>query len=324
MNEATLDLGPLEAFHDYGHAVDDLRELVVDGLSRRPKTLPSKLFYDQHGSALFDQICELPEYYVTRTEVGMLEQHADEIARCIGDSPTVIEFGAGSSRKIRLLLDALQPPAFVPIDISRDHLVRSARALAAEYPRTSVVAVCADFTRDIDLPPEIGEENRVGFFPGSTLGNFSRADAESFLRGTRELLDGGGFLIGIDLKKDPAILHAAYNDAAGVTAAFNRNVLARINRELDGDFAVDRFRHDAPWVEEEGRVEMHLVSECHQVATVDGQAFSFEPGESIHTENSHKYEVDEFRALARRAGYEPREVWVDDDALFSLHYLAGG
>lgn len=200
--------------------------------------------------------------------------------------------------------------------------MRSSRELAEDYPDTRVIAICADFTRDIELPQGLPRNNRLGFFPGSTLGNFLRAEAQAFLENARRTLGpGSSFLIGIDLRKDESILHAAYNDPTGITAAFNLNVLRRINRELGADFDLTKFRHDAPWVEEHGRIEMRLVSTAVQNVTVSGQRFAIEAGEFIHTENSHKYGIEEFQSLARDAGYEPAKVWIDDERLFSLHLL---
>ncbi len=322
MTLARAELGPLEEFHDLGHDHDDFERAVLDGLSKPQKTLPSKFFYDERGSRLFDRITELPEYYPTRTEIGMLERFSAEIANTVGPAPTVVEFGAGSVVKIRLLLDALKAPVFVALDISREHLVQSARDLADDFPGTSVTAICADFTRPLQLPEDLPARNRLGFFPGSTLGNFTRDEARNFLETARQTLGPeSAFLVGIDLRKDEATLRAAYNDAAGVTAAFNLNVLRRINRELKGTFNLNTFRHDAPWVPDEGRIEMRLVSTCAQSAMVAGRTFSFAESEYIHTENSHKYGVEEFQALACAAGYRPEAVWVDEDEHFSIHYL---
>ena len=326
MNKALSpsELGALQDFHDHDPTEDDFRSAVLEGLARRQKTLSSKFFYDRHGSELFDAITELDEYYPTRTEIGILEHYGEEIAAAVGPQPTVVEFGAGSVRKIRLLLDAVHAPVFVPIDISRDHLIRSAKELAADYPDTRVVAICADFTRNVALPADLPTDNRLGFFPGSTLGNFTRDEAQRFLAHTRVTLGpGSAFLIGIDLRKDPVLLNAAYNDSRGVTAAFNLNLLNRINKELGATFDLTAFRHEAPWVEAEGRIEMRLYSTTEQTVTVAGADIHFAEGEYIHTENSHKYDVAEFQTLARSAEYEPAQVWVDDDALFSLHYLKG-
>ena len=318
------ELGALEDFHDLNPTQDDFRAAVLEGLSRKQKTLSSKFFYDRRGSELFDEITALDEYYPTRTEIGILERFGEEIAAAVGTQPTVVEFGAGSVRKIRLLLDAVHAPVFVPIDISRDHLVHAAKDLARDYPETRVVAICADFTRDVALPNDLPATNRLGFFPGSTLGNFTRDEARQFLeRAHTTLGPGSAFLIGIDLRKDADTLHAAYNDSRGITAAFNLNLLSRINHELGATFDLTTFKHDAPWVEGHGRIEMRLHSTVAQTVTVAGTPIQFTEDEYIHTENSHKYSVAEFQELARGAGYEPAQVWLDDAERFSLHYLRG-
>ena len=324
MNRALspTELGALEDFHDLNPTEEDFCTSVIEGLSREQKILSCKFFYDQRGSELFDRITTLDEYYPTRSEINILERSSTDIAAAVGDQPTVIEFGAGSVQKIRLLLDAVHAPVFVPIDISRDHLVRCAKDLADDYPETRVVAICADFTNDVALPKDLPSNNRLGFFPGSTLGNFTRGEARQFLERTRTTLgSGSAFLIGIDLRKDTETLHAAYNDSSGISAAFNLNLLKRINHELDATFDLTAFRHNAPWVEEHGRIEMRLYSTVNQNVTVAGKSFQFTKGEYIHTENSHKYSVSEFQALAIGAGYEPAKVWIDDAEQFSLHYL---
>lgn len=321
---------------DPGTDSDFARELLA-GLARHPRSLAPKFFYDEVGSALFDRICELPEYYPTRTEVALLRRHAHEMAACIGPDAEIIEFGAGSSHKIRLLLDALaRPRRFVPIDISADHLQAAASRLRADYPGLDVQPVAADFTQGLELPSSACGEapaRRVGFFPGSSIGNFTPEEALVFLSDAARLLSGrdeatvthkrppAGLLIGVDLVKDPAVLHAAYNDAAGVTAAFNLNMLARANRELGADFQLDRFAHYAFYDPRRQRIEMHLVSRCAQQVHLCGQVFDFAEGEPLHTENSHKFTVDGFRALAGRAGWRAGPVWCDSDGLFSLHWL---
>lgn len=326
LQSAGPGLGPLTGFHDYGAAEDDFMGDVLAGLALAQKRIAPKYFYDAPGSALFDRICELEEYYPTRTELGILHRHAGEIAEMAGPGVGLIEFGSGSSVKVRLLLDALADPAiYVPVEISRSHLLNAATGLAEDYPGLSVVPVCADYTRHFDLPPASALRPRLGFFPGSTIGNFTRIEAAAFLgRAAVVLGPGAGLLIGADLEKDEAILHAAYNDRDGVTAAFNLNLLTRINRELGGDFDLKAFRHHAPWNPARGCVEMHLVSTRRQSVTVAGQRFEFEDGESIHTEDSHKYSVAAFHELARAGGWRPEKVWTDDDNLFSLHYLIAG
>lgn len=293
-------------------------------LSQRPRVISPKFFYDAPGSALFDRICELPEYYPTRTELALLAAKAVEIGQCIGPDAEIVEFGAGSSRKIRLLLEALpRVRRFVPIDISAQHLHAAADALRAEWPGLEVDPIAADFTQPLHLPPMHPQAaRRVGFFPGSSIGNFTPEEARSFLRQTTRLLRGGGLLIGVDLVKAPAVLHAAYNDAAGVTAAFNRNLLARANRDLGCDFDVDAFAHYAYYEPRRQRIEMHLISQRAQRVHLDGVGYDIAEGESLHTENSHKFTVDGFRALAAEAGYQPAAVWLDPKRWFSLHWLA--
>lgn len=323
IDTASSGLGPLTGFHDYGAAEDDFLGDVLHGLAQTQKRISPKYFYDAEGSALFDRICELDEYYPTRTELGILRRHAGEIAQLAGPGVGLIEFGSGSSVKVRLLLDALQDPAiYVPVEISRSHLLNAATGLAKDYPDLSVIPVCADYTRHFELPPASALRPRLGFFPGSTIGNFTRIEAAAFLgRAAVVLGPGAGLLIGADLEKDEAILHAAYNDREGVTAAFNLNLLRRINRELNGDFDLAAFRHHALWNPERGCVEMHLVSLKRQMVTVAGRRFDFAEGESIHTEDSHKYTVEAFHDLARAGGWRVERVWTDADDLFSLHYL---
>jgi dimethylhistidine N-methyltransferase len=304
------------------------RDDVFEGLSREQKELPCKYFYDDRGSELFNTICGLDEYYPTRTETALLQAHGREMADLIGPGVCLIEFGCGSLLKTRLLLDALRSPAaFVPIDISADHLLQSAAALAADYPNLEVLPVVADFTRPVKLPDKArkASENRIGFFPGSTIGNFDHAGAADFLATVADMVGGGGaLLIGVDLKKDEDILVRAYDDAQGVTAAFNRNVLERINRELGGCFDIETFRHRALYNGAEGRIEMHLVSEKDQTVTVHDRDFTFTEGETIHTEDSYKYHVEEFSSIAAGAGFRSARTWVDGDGLFSLHYLTLG
>jgi dimethylhistidine N-methyltransferase len=323
MSEAAAELGPLHDYVEYDHASDNFLDDVLAGLAEPQKRISSKYFYDERGSQLFNDICELPEYYPTRTEMGLLTAHASEFAPLIGAHASVVEFGSGSSTKVRVLLDALESPAaYIPVDISREHLLASSKALADSYPDLPVVPVAADYTQPFELPEIEGEAARIGFFPGSTIGNFTRTAAEDFLRAAAtDLGADNGLLIGVDLRKDEDILHAAYNDAAGVTAAFNMNLLERINRELEADFDLAAFRHDARWVADKGRIEMHLVSERDQEVRIDGAHFAFAAGETIHTEDSHKYGIDEFQELAARAGWRAFRHWTDADALFSLHYL---
>lgn len=299
------------------------RELQA-GLSRRARSVSPKFFYDVEGSALFDRICELPEYYPTRTELGILTDCAAEIAQQIGPNAEIIEFGAGSLTKVRLLLDALETPRrYLPIDISGEHLEAAAERLRADYPQLVVQPVAADYTMPLVLPaPGEGAGRRVGFFPGSTLGNFTPDEALNFLQLAARLLRGGGLLLGVDLVKDPALLHAAYNDAQGVTAAFNLNLLRRANAELGADFDLDAFDHAAFYNAPLQRIEMHLVSRCAQSVVLNGETFAFAEGETLHTEHSHKFTVDGLRSLAVRAGFRPVAVWTDPERLFSVHWLA--
>jgi L-histidine Nalpha-methyltransferase len=297
---------------------------LLEGLCASPKHVPCKYFYDDAGSALFDRICDLPEYYPTRTEMKLLQDRAPEIARFMGSDIELVEFGAGSLQKVGILLAALdRPRAYLPIDISGDYLRAMAAKLTKAHPHVAVRPVVADFTRPFQLVPS-GAARRVGFFPGSTIGNLDRREALVFLRRAASLLKGGGLLIGVDLVKDPAILHAAYNDSAGVTEAFNKNILARANRDLDADFDLDSFAHYAFYNPALQRIEMHLMSLRRQCAHIDDEAIAFAEGETIHTENSHKYTVEGFRTLASEAGFNPRAVWCDADGLFSLHWLEAG
>lgn len=309
------------SFDDLAPGLDNLQAVVLAGLAQRRKRLPPKLFYDADGSALFDAITTLPEYYPTRTEISLLRRHGEEMAGLLGSDVQVIELGSGSDVKIRVLLDALGPKSYMPVDISGAHLLRAATAIARDYPDLDVHALCADYTRALALP-EAGGLRRAAFFPGSSIGNFEPAQAVALLRGIAGLLGPGGRLIvGVDLKKDPAVLHAAYNDSRGVTGAFNRNLLTRINRELGADFHLDAFEHRAFYDSERGRIEMHLVARTAQRVRIDGHRFAFAPGESIHTENSYKYGVAEFQSLAATAGYTGERVWQDEDRLFSVHCL---
>lgn len=295
-------------------------EEFTAGLRASPRTISPKWFYDTEGSRLFERICDLPEYYPTRTELALLDHHAPAFAARIGPGAEIVEFGAGASVKVRMLLAALRAPRrFVPVDISGEYLNGAAAALRADHPGLEVVPVAADFTADIQLPPPSGR--RFGFFPGSSIGNFEPDEAERLLRRFRGWLEGGALLIGVDLVKDPALLHAAYNDAKGVTAAFNLNLLARAKRELGADIDLSQWAHSALYQPALRRIEMHLVSRRPQAFTVAGQRFEFDEGDSIHTENSYKYTVAGFQALARRAGFEPAQVWTDAARRFSLHWL---
>jgi len=300
---------------------------VAEGLGRPQKTLSPKFFYDAHGSDLFEQIMRLPEYYPTRTELGILHDHGAEIGKAIGADAVIVEFGAGNVEKIRLLLDVLdRPRAFVPIDISGEHLEAAAAPLAEAYPGLTVLPVTGDFTKPLDLPEHraLDGAKLAGFFPGSTIGNFLPHEAEAFLVTAREVLQGGDLLIGVDLVKDEAVLNAAYNDAAGVTAAFNLNMLSHLNRMVGANFDTDRFRHRAFFNRELARIEMHLVSKVPQSVRVGGHEFRFDEGETIHTECSHKYTLERFQALAAQAGWRTERTWCDARNWFSLHLLRVG
>jgi L-histidine Nalpha-methyltransferase len=297
---------------------------VVAGLSQTPKRLPSKYFYDERGSRLFDEICTLEEYYLTRTELTIMQQFAEEIAEALGQGNMLVEYGSGSSLKTRILLDRLQcTVAYVPVDISGEHLEQTAGRLAKAYPHIEILPVCADFTTEFELPrSKCTPSQNLAYFPGSTIGNFKPKDARRLLQRIASVCgSGGGLLIGIDLQKAIQTIEAAYNDRNGVTMAFNRNLLHRINRELDADFRVDAFEHRAIYNEELGRVETYLISDRHQTVTVDGATFRFEVGEAICTEYSHKYTIDGFHAIAATAGFSLERAWSDDQELFAvLHF----
>ena len=309
-------------FYDTHPTTAQLSVEVFRGLARRPRSLPPKLFYDERGSALFDAICEAPEYYLTRTETAILHQRLEEIATLAGEGCILIELGSGSSRKARPLIERLQPRAYVPLDISREHLLAASTEVASQFPWLTVCATCMDYTAALDLPFDLPPCRRIAFFPGSTIGNFEPPDAAGFLHNiARTLGPGGALIIGVDTKKSADLLHAAYNDAGGVTAAFNRNIMERINRELDATFDAEKFEHDAFYNDEKGRVEMHLVSTEHQVVRIDNIRFVFERGERLHTESSYKYDDEEFASLARTAGFTSQHVWTDPDHKFAVHCL---
>lgn len=314
----------LVRFHDQ-HPQEEagsLCEELLEGLIATPKCTSPKFFYDRRGSELFDAICEQPEYYPTRTEQAILRAAAADIAEVVGRDATLIELGSGASRKVRLLLEALHPACYLGVDISRDFLLESTRRLAVDYPWLEVHAACADFTRPMAWPEGLAGERPVAFFPGSSIGNFTPEEAEGFLKGLARLLPaGGGLLVGVDLIKDRAILDAAYNDAAGVTAAFNLNLLQRLRHEFEAEVEPQGFRHRAFYNESASRIEMHLVSLYDQAIRVAGERVEFDAGESLHTESSYKYSIAGFRELAGRAGFEPRAHWTDRDSLFCIHYL---
>ncbi|ABE62458.1 conserved hypothetical protein [Nitrobacter hamburgensis X14] len=295
---------------------------AIAGLTRQPKQLSPKYFYDAAGSELFEQITRLPEYYPTRAELGILRAHAAEIAAILPQHAALVEFGAGAATKARLLLGASEFAAYVPVDISGDFLNAQARGLRKDFPHLQIYPVTADFTTPFVLPDRIRTMPKVGFFPGSTLGNFEPHEACRFLRGARDILGEGAYmLIGVDLEKDERMLYDAYNDAAGVTARFNLNMLVRINRELGGNFDLSAFTHRAIYNRERHRIEMHLISKRPQTVRLQGRSISFRSGESIHTESSYKYSLDRFSALAKGSGWTPTASWTDPDAMFSVHAL---
>ena len=292
---------------------------VHAGLSQRPKAIPARWFYDATGSALFEDITALPDYYPTRSETDLLTRHAADMAAAIGPGRAVVELGSGSSTKTPLLLQAIDPAAYVPVDISGDFLRDSATALAARFPGLPVYPVEADFTHKVDLPREIAALPKLGFFPGSTIGNMVARTAIDLLRGWRATLgDGSLLLIGVDRIKDIATLERAYDDPAGVTAAFNLNLLERINRELGGTIPVDNFTHRAVWNDVHARIEMHLVAACDMAFAVDGRAYAMAKGETIHSENSHKYGPRDANLLLRAGGWTPVRTWDDADPAFAL------
>lgn len=302
----------------------DFMQEALAGLRKQPATLPCKYFYDKRGANLFEQICELPEYYPTRTEISILRQHLAEAAQLIGPQTRIVEYGSGAGEKIKLLLDNLEKPsAYTPIDISREQLIHASQLLQHDYPTLEVLPVCADYAAELSLPTPTTPFNRtVVFFPGSTIGNFNPDEALGFLKRFHRLClqgaEAGMLLIGYDLKKDRATLEAAYNDSQGVTAEFNLNLLHRINNELDGHFAIDQWDHEARWNESNGAVEMHLVSRTEQVARINGDTFPFKTGQSIHTENSFKYSNAEFKSLAEAAGFRRIRDWSDAEQKFEV------
>ena len=316
-------------FHDLKPTLINFGDEVLKGLSLPRKEFPPQFFFhDKKGSDIFTQICELDEYYVTKTEIDILTKNSKEITSIMGKNCLLIEYGSGSIKKVYPIIDALDTPvAYIPIDIAKEHLYSYGELTSAKYPNLDIMAVVADYTQELKLPDysNINDKdikNKVILFAGSTIGNLSHDDVIVLLKKSANLLEGkGGMLIGVDLKKEPKLLHAAYNDSQGLTEQFNWNILENINRELDGDFNIDNFYHYAPYNPTIGRIEMHLVSKKDQVVTVSGKQFSFKEGESIHSENSHKYSVEDFRLLAQKAGFNLKKTWIDENKLFSLHYI---
>jgi dimethylhistidine N-methyltransferase len=310
--------------YDFKPGLDSFLAEVLIGLRKPQKELPTKYLYDERGSQLFERICELKEYYITRTEASIMQAHIKEMVELIGPRVLVIEHGCGNCEKVRFLMDHLYDPvAFIPVDISQEQLLRVARDLDSVYPQLQVLPVCADYTSSFELPvPERKSKRTVVYFPGSTISNFDPIPAKHFLEHIAGLCgSGGALLIGVDLKKDPAVLHNAYNDSEGLTAAFNLNLLERINRELNCDFQLNGFEHYAFYNPRESRIEMHLISNKDQVVHLDGKTISFAQGESIWTENSYKYNLDEFQQLAAAAGFRVERVWLDERQWFSVQYL---
>jgi dimethylhistidine N-methyltransferase len=312
------------AFHDNKPAQQEMAMEVLRGLGAQPKTLSPKYFYDAKGSELFDRITELDEYYLTRTEMSLFDAHMQDIARHLGDNVCLIEYGSGSSVKIRKLLEAVTPAAYVPVDISDEHLQENAKALHADFPNLSVLPVCADFTQLFALPDAVADMTKVGFFPGSSIGNFDPPGAQQFLQNVRTTVGhGGAMLIGVDRKKSVAVLEQAYNDAQGVTAAFNLNSLVHINKELNANFDVEQFSHVARYNEDLGCIQMFLQSEVDQQVEIGGATISFAEAECLHTENSYKYHPEEFLDLAASAGFAEVAHWSDAKDWFTLYLLQG-
>jgi dimethylhistidine N-methyltransferase len=304
--------------------INDLLEVAQRGLALKPKRLPSWLFYDERGSALFDQICEQPEYYLTRCEIALMDEHAQSIADTLGSEVRLVEYGSGNARKTRMLLQHLHAPvAYVPVELSAEPLRRSVDQLAVEFPRLPLQPLCADFSKPLRLPiPPRAPRRTVVYFPGSTIGNFESREAAVLLRKMRnEMGDAGGILIGVDLKKDPAVIEAAYNDRAGVTAEFTLNMLRRLNRDIGSNFNLSAFAHRAHYNPMAGRIETHLVSRCEQQVKVGRVNVPFHADEAIQVEYSCKYSLEDFAALAARAGLAVQQVWTDAERMFSVQYL---
>jgi dimethylhistidine N-methyltransferase len=315
---------PSETLVDLEPDLEQFREDVLSGMSRDQKEIPCKYLYDERGSQLFDAICELEEYYPTRTEVAIMNEHGAEMAGMLGPGCLLIEYGSGSSTKTPILLRHLPDPAgYVPVDISREHLVQASERLGEQFPDLTILPVCADYTRPFDIPePDAPVRRRAVYYPGSTIGNFHPTEAQEFLSGIAEVCDtGGALLLGVDLIKPRSVLEAAYNDREGVTAEFNLNLIKRINRELWADFVPERFEHRAVWVPEHSRIEMRLISQGRQVVSVSGRPFALRDGEWILTECSYKYMLDQFAELASKAGFTVERVWTDDQQRFSVQYL---
>lgn len=309
-------------FHDFAPEQDSFLEEVVEGLSQHPKKISPKFFYDKRGSELFDEICAQPEYYPTQTEVDILHKHAEDIAQHVESDCVMVDLGSGTSEKARVLLDAIKPAGYLGVDISKDFLLDATQRLADDFPWLDVHAVCTDFSQQLELPDDFDDQQKLAFFPGSSIGNFEPDGALNLLKRVAGAVgEGGKLLIGVDLKKDEEILVSAYNDAAGVTEDFNLNLLQRMQDELQAEVDMDSFSHRAFYNDERGRMEMHLVSDCDQKIGIGDDEFLFSKDESIHTESSHKYHVDEFAELALKTNFVVEEVWTDVEQLFSVQLL---
>lgn len=309
-------------FYNQIEEIEDASIQLLEGFKNADRSIAPKFFYDEKGSELFTAITRTKEYYPTRTEIGLLKNHGDEMAELIGADATLIEYGSGSSEKIRTLLEVLRPKQYVPMDISKDYLAASAETLATDYPWLKVLATCVDYSKEFDLPEDFAG-NLAAFFPGSSIGNFSPDAALAFLSQVkRHVGSKGGLLIGVDLKKDASVLNSAYNDAAGITADFNLNVLSHINEIYGGNFNLDNFTHKAFYNEAKGCIQMFIVSSCDQVVTLAGESFALKSGEEIHTENSYKYSEQEFRELCRAAGFANDTFWTDANGWFGVFYVS--
>ena len=310
--------------HDFHPGQDSFRTEVLNGLRKQQKELPCKYFYDERGSQLYERICSLDEYYIPRTEMAIMEDCIEEIVRLLGPGIMLVEYGSGSSAKTRILLDHMPEVAtYIPIDISKEQLISVSQELSLDYPELEILPVCADFTSHFQLPvPEKKSERNVAYFPGSSIGNFGPESARKLLNRIANICEpGGALLIGIDLAKDPEVLYDAYNDSEGVTAAFNLNLLTRINRELEGDFNLSCFEHHALYNTDKGRVEMHLTSLRDQTVHLNNTRISFAEGESIWTESSYKYDLNDFTRMANDACFTVERIWTDDRQWFSMLYL---
>ena len=308
-------------FYDQAPSSTDYSKEVLSGLRASQKYISPKFFYDERGSELFTEITCQPEYYLTETEIQLLRKHSEEISSLMGREALLIEYGSGSSTKIRILLESLRPSIYAPLDISKDYLVEAAQVLASDYPWLEVHATCVDFTTEFKLPFQ-SDKRRISFFPGSSIGNFEPQEAKEFLIKVRRLVGhGGGVLLGVDLKKDMDILNAAYNDHAGFTSLFNLNILRHLNNLCDADFSLDRFEHEASYNAELGCMQMFLISRANQLVEVAGESVAFMKGEKIHTENSYKYSTFEIEALAKGAGFKKIVGWTDRAEFFGLYFL---